>query len=203
MKRHLVALLLITALVIPIPIGAQAPSQDLAIQAVVDKILQDGRNINRAALQTRSGAAAHLRRVAANVRALAAVTNFDHQAAMMGRDRLIAIGLRADVVDRLLSGGIESVASELDRISARVSASASAPVAPTVRPAVFILGDTPVIRRVQGIYNQAQCQTFATQIASITAAAAILCLIPGGQIACAGAAANLLALQILYIQVCQ
>ena len=111
MKRHLVALLLITALVIPIPIGAQAPSQDLAIQAVVDKILQDGRNINRAALQTRSGAAAHLRRVAANVRALAAVTNFDHQAAMMGRDRLIAMGLRADVVDRLLSGGIESVAS--------------------------------------------------------------------------------------------
>ena len=70
MKRHLVAVLLITALVIPIPIGAQAPSQDLAIQAVVDKILQDGRNINRAALQTRSGAAAHLRRVAANVRAL-------------------------------------------------------------------------------------------------------------------------------------
>ena len=82
MKRHLVALLLIAALVIPIPMGAQASSQDLAIQAVVEKILQDGRNINRATLQTRGGAAAHLRRVAANVRALAAVTTFDHQAAM-------------------------------------------------------------------------------------------------------------------------
>ena len=204
MKRQLVASLLMTALAIPFPIAAQAPrnNRDQAIQAVVDKIIADSRNIDWAVLQTPRGAAAHLRRVAANVRALGAATNADHEMAMIGRDRLIAMGHRADVVDRVLNGGVEGVATELEGMAAQISASA-APGAPSARPAVFIPGETSFsIRRVQGIYNQAQCQSLAQQILVLTLIAAGLCAIPGGQIACLGAATNIAALQLLYIRVC-
>ena len=124
MKRQLVASLLIAALVIPIPVVAQAPptDRDQAIQTVVDKIQRDFRNIDRGALQTPSGAAVHLRRVAANVRALGRVTNADHELAMIGRDRLIRMGYRADVVDRLLAEGVEGVATALESMAIHVSA---------------------------------------------------------------------------------
>jgi hypothetical protein len=107
-------------------------------------------------------------RVADNVRALAAVTNLDHEAAMIGRARLIAMGHPPEAVDALLSGGIESVARELERMAATLNAGARTPVAPMVRPAVFVLGDTPVIRRVQGPVGP-DCQLLAAQITILAA----------------------------------
>ena len=67
---------------------------------------------------------------------------------------------------------------------------------------MYILGDTPGIVRVQGIYNPAECQALSYQILALGALALALCAIPGGQVACLGAGLNVAALQAIFIAVC-